>query len=263
MKTIPILLAITLVFAACDVSVVDTTPPAIPSGLTSISLDNAIQLNWNDNAERDLAGYHVWVSDRYDGRYQLIGTTKDPLFVDYGAANGVTYFYGVTAFDFEGNESEMSRDALQDTPRPEGYGVRLYDFHAFPNDAGYEFSTSSIGPYDDQYSDVFFENYGGTLYLDVWSDTDIQDMGYTATLDDISVAPTTGWAPSKSAEAIKGHTYVIWTWDDHYAKVRITDITSSSVLFDWAYQTSTGNPELKRELPPDGKRKIHSNLFAR
>jgi len=260
MKPISILLFITMFIAGCDVSVVDLTPPAVPTGLTSISLDNAVQLDWAANTEPDLAGYHVWVSDRYDGRYTMIGTTNQPTFTDYGALNGVTYFYGVTAFDLDGNESKMSYDVLHDTPRPEGYGVKLFDYRVFPNSAGYEFGTSSIGRYDDQYTDFFFENYNGTYYLNVWNDTDIQDMGYTQTLDDISVAPTAGWAPSRSVEAIVGHTYVVWTWDDHYAKVRITNITASYVVFDWAFQPSVGNPELKRSIPPDGKRKMDRSL---
>jgi len=49
---------------------------------------------------------------------------------------------------------------------------------------------------------------------------------------------------------------VIWTWDDHYAKVRVREVNSAQVVFDWAYQTAVGNTELKRVLPPDGKRKL-------
>jgi len=246
MKQLIALLIISLTFASCTVYVLDTTPPAIPSGISTISLDNAVQIDWNANSESDFAGYNIWVSDQYDGSYSRIGSAQLPQFVDYGASNGVTYYYGITAYDYDGNESEMSRDVAYDTPRPEGYHVSLYDFVIYPASAGYDFSTYSIGQYNDEFSDVFFENANGLFYLNVWSDTDIQDMGYTQTLDDISVAPTGGWSPSGSAEAIIGHTYVIWTWDDHYAKVRVKDITASRVVFDWAYQTAPANPELSR-----------------
>lgn len=245
-----------VMFGACTMHVIDTTPPVMPSGIRTISLDNAVQLDWNENPDRDLAGYHVWVSDRYDGRYTRIGSSKFARFVDYGARNGVTYYYGVTAYDFDGNESEMSRDVAYDTPRPEGYDVRLYDYRVFPGTSGYDFSTYSVGPYDDEFTDFFFENFGGRYYLNVWDDTDIQDMGFTATLDDISVAPVSGWSPSKYAEAIVGHTYVIWTWDDHYAKVRVKSIVGTHIAFDWAYQTTPQNPELKRTLPKDGVRTL-------
>ncbi len=260
-KSIAVLSSI-LLLVGCNVYVVDTTPPAIPAAIRTISLDNAVQLEWAPNSESDLAGYNIWVSDQYNGRYSRIGTSKEPLFVDYGARNGQTYYYGVTAYDVEGNESEMSRDVAYDTPRPEGFGIKIYDYRVYASTAGYDFSTYSVGPYDDDYTDFFFENYSGQFYLNVWSDTDIQDMGYTTSLDEISVAPESGWSPSKYAEAISGHTYVIWTWDDHYAKVRVRNITATSVEFDWAYQTAPGNPELKR-VPSEGGRKIDKRRIAK
>lgn len=241
-------------FSCQDFDVIDTTPPASPRGIQTISLDNAVQLDWLDNTEPDLAGYRIWVSDRYDGKYVHIGTTKTNRFIDRGARNGVTYYYGLTAFDFNGNESEMSREVVYDTPRPEGYGVKLYNYRQYPSLAGYDFSTFSIGRYDDEYTDVFYEYVSGRSYLNVWKDTDIQDMGYTRTLDDISVAPSGGWSPSKSVEAIPGHTYVVWTWDDHYAKIRVTEVRSSYIVFDWAYQIAKGNPELKRYPTSGGGR---------
>ena len=262
MKTAIFLLSAGLIFSACNVYVVDDSPPAIPSAIRTISLDDAVQIEWAPNRESDLAGYHIWVSDQYDGRYSMIGTAREPMYVDYDARNGFKYYYGITSFDYEGNESDMSHDVAYDTPRPEGFGVRLYDYTAFPSTAGYDFSTYSIGQYDDDFTDVFFQNFSGRFYLNVWDDTDIQDMGYSSSLDEISVAPESGWSPSKYAEAIEGHTYVVWTWDDHYAKVRVRGITSNSVIFDWAYQTSPGNPELKRAPMGEG-RKLNKKLAAK
>jgi len=217
-------------------------------------MDNAVELTWLHNTEPDLAGYNVWVSDGYDGDYHLLGSTDRNLFVDHGATNGVRSYYGVTAYDFEGNESDISRDVVYATRRPEGYGIQLDNYRTFPSTAGYDFSTYSVGNYEDQYTDVFFEVYNGYAYLNVWTDTDIQDMGYTQSLYEISTAPSSGWSPSKSVEAIVGHTYVIWTWDDHYAKIRVRELTTSRVTFDWAYQVAPKNPELKRSIPGDGKR---------
>ena len=42
---------------------------------------------------------------------------------------------------------------------------------------------------------IFFENYNGTFYLNVWDDSDIQDMGSTQDIWDISYAPN-GWMGS-------------------------------------------------------------------
>ncbi|MBM4168392.1 MAG: hypothetical protein FJ215_04465 [Ignavibacteria bacterium] len=247
MRYLTLIFAFAPILMGCDrLHEIDETPPASPRGITTISLDNAVQLNWLHNTEPDLDGYRIWVSDRFDGRYELIGTTRTNEFIDRGAKNGITYYYGLTAFDFVGNESPLSKEVVYDTPRPEGFNVRLNNFRQNPNASGYDFSTYSVGPYDDDYTDVFYEYVNGRSYLNVWSDTDIQGMGYTRSLDDISVAPTSGWAPSKSVEAIAGHTYVIWTWDDHYAKIRLIEVRSSYIIFDWAYQTAKGNPELRK-----------------
>ena len=82
----------------------------------------------------------------------------------------------------------------------------------------------------------------------VWGDTDIQDMGPTQDIYDIEFAPTSGWNPSKSEVAIAGHTYVIWTWDNHFAKVRISSISANRMVFDWAFQLVEGNVQLKRSV---------------
>ena len=45
-------------------------------------------------------------------------------------------------------------------------------------------------------------------------------------------------------ELIKDHNYIVWTWDDHYAKFRVTSISNSTVSLDWAYQVAASNGEL-------------------
>jgi hypothetical protein len=249
------LIAFFLFFAGCDgIDQIDTQPPAAPRGIRTVSLDNSVEIQWLANTEPDVAGYKIWMSDRYDGRYELLGKTNDTRFIDHGAVNGVTTYYALSAYDAEGNESDLSTDVAYDTPRPEGYNVIVADHVTDPLRGGYDFSTYTIGLYNDQYTDLYFEYSSGRAWLLVWDDTDVQDMGYTGSIDEISASPVNGWAPSKSAEAIPGHTYVIWTWDDHFAKVRIKEVTSARIVFDWAYQTAVGNTELKAHKPVPRKR---------
>jgi hypothetical protein len=79
------------------------------------------------------------------------------------------------------------------------------------------------------------------------SGVDIQDYGL---IDLIGVdwAPVAdGWAPSKKAEAIAGHSYIVRVFngtDYNYAKFFVNGAPTSSVTLDWAYQTAAGNPEL-------------------
>ena len=263
MKRILLLAFAASAFVGCHKTyVIDTTPPTPPQGIMAVAMDGAVELSWYDNTEPDLAGYNVWISDRYDGEYEMLGSTGRTSYVDHGAKNGVRTYYAVTAYDFEGNESDLSRDVVYATPRPEGYGVRINDYRTAPLLAGYDFSTYTVGRYNDDYTDVFFEHFNGRFYLLVWDDTDIQDMGYTGSLYDIATAPSAGWSPSRTVEAIEGHTYVIWTWDDHYAKVRVREVTSTYVKFDWAYQTALGNPELKRIATNNGKRGQHLRALS-
>ena len=237
-----------LFFFGCDVNIFrpDLTHPSSPQGLYTATGDNLVELFWNTNPETDVAGYNIFVSSSYNGTYELIGTISRPYFMDNGARNGNTYYYAVSAFDYNDNESNLSKDVAYDTPRPEGYDVALRDYRTSPAVAGYDFSTYSTGNYDDQYTDVFFENYQGTYYLNVWQDSDIQDVGYTKSLYDVSDAPVAGWSPTKDSRVIGGHTYIIWTWDDHYAKLRVSSVSSTRIAFDWAYQLQKGNTRLKR-----------------
>lgn len=242
-----------LTFTGCDDNYFyDNTPPSPPSNLVTITGDGWVEIQWNHNHESDLAGYNVYYNYTYEGEYTLLGSTANNYFVDDGAVNGETYYYAVAAYDYDGNESELSYDYVKDTPRPEGYDRVVLDYFTSPNKAGYDFSGYQVLPFDDIDTDFFFENFEGTYYLNVWDDTDIQDMGPTYDIYDITEAPTGGWVPIyegenvKYTEAIPGHTYVIWTWDDHYAKIRINSIEGNAMSFDWAYQLVEGERELKR-----------------
>ncbi len=258
MRTIGSIVFIFL-FQGCDpVASVDLTPPSSPTGLSTQTGDNFIELFWNTNPEPDVVGYHMYVSPTFEGPYGMIGSAVSSYFVDSGAGNGSIYYYAVSAFDNAGNESELSRVAY-DIPRPEGYNVILQDYHQVPEGAGYDFSGYGVVPFDDLYTDMYFEYFQGEYYMVVRSDdTDIQDMGFTSSLLDITIAPASGWSASHDVRLTVGHTYVVWTWDDHYAKFRVTGISPNRVVFDWAYQLLESNPLLKRVVPESGRIATHT-----
>ncbi len=250
------IMLLVLFASGCQVSndYVDRTPPSPPRGLWTETGDNMIELFWNENPEPDVAGYNVYVNGSYNGRYELIGSARSAYFKDTGARNGSTYYYAVTAFDYDGNESDLSKDIVYDIPRPEGYGVVLEDYRRATATSGYDFSRYSVVPYNDLYADMYFENYQGTLYMNVREDSDIIDMGPTRSLLDIREAPSSGWSPTHDVRLVAGHTYVVWTWDDHYAKFRVTNLSAGRVTFDWAYQLQQSNPLLKRSAGAGGER---------
>lgn len=237
----------------------DNTPPLAPRNIKSVTGDNKVYLNWDENRERDLAGYNIYYSYSYNGKYTLIGSSRYANYIDYGAKNGETYYYAITAYDFNGNESDLSSDVVYDTPRPEGFNQAVFNYKVSPNLSGYDFSNFQVLPYNDKSTDFFFEKYNDKYYIDVWEDSDIQDMGPTNDIYDINYAPKSGWVPLYPNENVKyeeakiGHTYVIWTWDNHYAKIRIKNIIGDRMVFDWAYQLVEGNDELKRVVKESRK----------
>lgn len=257
---VPIILAMVLGISGCDRLIdVDHTPPSAPAGVWTETGDNFIEVFWAHNPEGDVAGYNVFVSTTYNGRYELIGSTQSPYFLDDGAVNGTGYYYAITAFDYEGNESELSRDVVYDIPRPEGYNVVLNDRLQLPGYAGYDFSDYVVRAYSDLYADMFYEYSSGQYLMRVRTDTDIQDLGPTGSLLEIKTAPTTGWSPTHAVSLVVGHTYVVWTWDDHYAKFRVSGLSPNRVVFDWVYQLQESNPMLKGVPEGSTRRTGHSD----
>jgi hypothetical protein len=235
-----------ILFTGCDpVYYIDNDPPSPPRNIYVVNGDRRVDLDWDRNPESDVAGYNVYYSYSYDGKYTLIGSTEGTYFIDDEAENGNTYYYGVAAYDYNGNESELSYDVIYAVPRPEGFNQSVFDYYRFPDNSGYSFRKYLVVPFDSDLADFFFENYNGEFYLNVWDDTDIRDMGPTHDIYDIAEAPLAGWSEYKDEPAIIGHTYVIWTWDNHFAKIRIKSITRDRVVFDWAYQLVEGEPMLK------------------
>lgn len=254
------LVGVLMLTAGCDdsktvyVTPPDTTPPSVPRGVSSVTGDQEVTILWFADNDLDLAGYVVYRSNLPDRDYVEIAQVaaksgNDGDYVDGGVTNGRTYYYAVTAFDETGNESGLSYEDVFDTPRPAGYNVLLDS--DFPDLAGFDFSRGSRVPLGDSRADieVLYKSSVGTLTARVADlETDIQDFGFTDNLDAVDWAPADGWSNVGWVELIKGHSYVVWTRNDHYAKFRVSDMGGSSVLIDWAYQIDVSNPELKRAV---------------
>jgi len=88
----------------------DRTPPARPKGLKVVPGVGRAFLTWNENKERDLAGYNVYRSTRHGRNYQKLTNKAITLttFSDETAKQGAVYYYIITAVDKAGNESAGS-----------------------------------------------------------------------------------------------------------------------------------------------------------
>jgi hypothetical protein len=251
------LLGLGFIFIGCEEKVYvvrpDHTPPSVPKGLYSITADEAVWLFWEENDEEDFAGYRIYKKkDIHSNKYYHLVTLDTAAYIDYDVKNGKTYYYGVTAFDYDGNESDLS-DIGYDTPRPEGFDWRMYDHFYKPSLSGFDFSEPEVLYWRDDSTDIYLEYDVDleTFFLCVANElTDIQDFGYTEHLDDVDWSPLKGWSKVGWVEVIEGHSYIIWTANDHYAKLRVEEIVADTkIYFDWAYQIDGGNRELGPRPP--------------
>lgn len=243
----------------------DYCPPPVPSGVYTITGDGYIEVLWSPVRTEDLDGYRIYRSRQPEGRYWRIGRSEDNYFVDEDVENGETYYYAVSTYDWNGNESDLSYETIHDTPRPQGYDLVIYDQD---DRAGVDFSgyySHMIWPWDDPYVDLYLlwlngryclastdVEYNGSLY-----GTDIQYAGYVNSMDEIDWAPEGGWSTdiADTVTLYEGHAYVVWTWENNFAKFQVQHIGYDYVVIDWAFQIDEGNPELKsltaeKELTP-------------
>jgi hypothetical protein len=91
----------------------DTTPPAVPTALTAIAgTGQIISLDWADNTELDLGEYGVYRNTSNDpGAAAEIAQTRASRFVDVSLTLNQQYFYWVTAYDRQENQSAKSATA--------------------------------------------------------------------------------------------------------------------------------------------------------
>ncbi len=231
----------------------DSRAPSEPVGLWSLTGDREIRIMWIANPESDLDGYRIYRSTEPTGYFPRVATTdrRATSFTDRDVHNGVTYYYAIAAFDEAGNESELTSRTIHDTPRPEGGGLSLDNARLDPVRAGYDFSADRVVSGEAMEADIYYwhsSEEGAWMVATERDDddyTDIQDAGYLA-LEDVDWAPEEGWAPAGEVPLIEGHSYIVWTWDNHFAKFRVVSIAPDRVVVDWAYQVDEGNPELLR-----------------
>lgn len=254
---------------------VDLAPQA-PQGVYSITGDGRVTIVWNGLYETDVVEYVVGWNDELLGEYEEVGRVSAlPIppdnrygFVDTDVINGETYFYAVWAVDAGGHVSEPSLEAVFDTPRPAGTDT-LYSLYENSSLSGLDLSTGATVAWNSILSDIYLDDgwlfhspsdSQRIIYVNAADDaTDIQDLGYTSDFDEIDWAPSAGWSDLRYYELLVGHTYVVWTSDFHYAKLRIESINpvSTRVILRWGYQpsdTDLGNPELLPEFPVNVRR---------
>ncbi|MCB1890552.1 MAG: PKD domain-containing protein [Rhodocyclaceae bacterium] len=119
----------------------DTTPPATPTGLVATAGDGSVSLDWADNGEADLAGYHVERSLDPAGPFTRLtsGSGVTPSqYVDTGLPNGVTIYYRVIAVD---TSSNLSQATAVVSATPQSGGATATSLHV----GGIVLGTANVG----------------------------------------------------------------------------------------------------------------------
>lgn len=224
-------------------------PPFRVDGVVSVTGDDLVTISWRPNQEPDIDHYKVYRNFAPTGTFTLVGTSSDTQFEDRNVVNGTTYFYAVAAVDRAGQESpELSYENVFDTPRPEGVDVDLSNANVDDTVSGWDFSAFTRRPSVDARTDFYYAAANGHFLIYTPTDTRIQDAGFVA-LRDVDFAPPSGWSADGVVEAIPGHSYILLTRDNHYAKFEVISRSASVMNMDWAYQIDPDNPELVKRLP--------------
>lgn len=103
--------------------IVDTTPPAAPTGLSVVAGDDAgtLDITWTANTELDLDGYDLYRSDTgANNTFSKVNTAliTGTTYTDTGLEDNTTYHYMLKAVDDEGLESGFSHPADGTTITP-------------------------------------------------------------------------------------------------------------------------------------------------
>jgi hypothetical protein len=89
-----------------------TVPPASPTGFTASSCNNLITLKWRKNTEPDFSRYRIYGGSTNNPTIKIdsaINASSDTVTkVISGLTHGLTYYFRVTAVNYDGPESPFS-----------------------------------------------------------------------------------------------------------------------------------------------------------
>ena len=244
-------ISVVIFSTSCEVTlVVDLPTPGIPTGLIAKNYDPEVRLEWTDPNNPYVEGFAVYRNTSPGGTYTWIGDTGAVYYIDNDVTNGVTYYYTVTAFNDDDEESDPA-PYVYTTPRPEGLSTKLYDIFEDASSAGFDFFAGEVVHYTEGDMHVLFDGVGNPWiypHEGVWIADFDGDTHWS--IDDAQEAPlfSTWNYQDEELEVYTRHIYVLYIDQGshgYYAKFRITeDEEFNWIRFDWAFQPDEDNPDL-------------------
>lgn len=95
--------------------------PSKPVNIRGMGFDDSVQIEWDANTDLDLAGYMLYRGSHPDSLTLLSDVGNVTSYMDTNVTNDTSYYYAVTAYDLDNNESIFS-DVIELIPtiRPDG-----------------------------------------------------------------------------------------------------------------------------------------------
>lgn len=90
-------------------------PPSKPMNLKGVSLGDSVLLEWDLNAEADLAGYILYKGKSPNKFTDSLDLGNVASYLDTNVTYDTTYYYALRAYDTDGNKSDLS-DIITVTP---------------------------------------------------------------------------------------------------------------------------------------------------
>lgn len=90
----------------------DDVPPSAPALLVGAAGSGWVALDWADNADSDLGGYHVYRRLLGEGFSRIASNVTSSSYLDWSVASETSYVYAVSAVDISDNESGLSEETL-------------------------------------------------------------------------------------------------------------------------------------------------------
>jgi hypothetical protein len=255
--------------------------PDVPTSLSSTTLSQAVALVWDDNSytadPSNFRNYRIYSTsynldtDQCGTSWQVEGTTVAPEFLVGALTNGVSRCFSVSSVSVDGAESNRSQ-ARADTPRPDSRNQLVYAVQVNSDSSGFRFweddgdnivQAGELGrTRQGTLANIdFFVDRGanGTLLLtpvrpgtgvEFYANGPVEDLTSIDLAPCLPGATATQCGPYTTTpiEASPGFGYV-FEMDGgdgflRYGALRVTHVGQNFLIFDWAFQTDPGNPEL-------------------
>lgn len=115
----------------------DNLAPATPNGLVGQGIENRIEINWNESEDKDFKYFAIYRGEAAGFEATTpYATTTGIQYVDNSVVKDKDYFYKISAFDFNGNQSVLSQELnikLVGVEVEEGMPTKFSLYQNYPN----------------------------------------------------------------------------------------------------------------------------------